>query len=70
MNELGRPRRSAARQVILLEQRNRSAAAGCVAGNAATVHAAPDDREVEGHTLVRRTQTSLPHTFEFFVILG
>ena len=47
MHELGRFRRSAARQVVHLAEEHRIAAADGVAGDAATVDAAPDDRQVE-----------------------
>ena len=47
MHELGRFRRSAARQIVHFAEEHRIAAADGVAGDAATVDAAPDDRQVE-----------------------
>ena len=47
MDQLGRGRRRAAGQIALLHQQHRQSPSGRVAGNAAAVHAAADDGEVE-----------------------
>src|SRR3954468_10267258 len=70
MNQLGRPRRGAAGQVIHFAKENRVTAAGRIAGDAAAIDAAANDSEVEDLThpthppearsaLVRRTSSSL-----------
>ena len=47
MDQLGRGRRRARREVVLLDQEHAQAAAGGIAGDAGAVDAAPDDGEVE-----------------------
>ena len=47
VNQLGRARRRAGGEVVLLNQRHPQTAMGCVAGHARTGYSPSDDQEVE-----------------------